>query len=333
MWRERRASTGNVAWMFMNISCSDCWTASSVTDFRVAPLPRWLWGSMPSIPAISCDAATIRSGSIPVSIPISASIVTRSSVGKLPREPSLVGIAIPPPIPQIAPSSHCTPASSAARMLAVAMPERLWMWKPKAGVRKQVAKAREQPIDVRGIFHAERAGEIEAADAAVMQPPHHGDDVIFRDQALIGAPERHAERHHERNSACFGDPERFEILFDRLVDRHVLVLAGVGRADRDQAEHLVDTRLCRPLGAAGVGDQRAIDRSRPALDALEHFFGVAQMRNDLRMRKAGDLDHGQAQIGEPIDNARPWCRYRSSAENSAGRRAARLRQRQCFWGD
>ena len=51
------------------------------------------------------------SGSTPVSIPISASMLTTSSVGKLPTEPSFVGIAMPPPMPQIAPSSHSTPAS------------------------------------------------------------------------------------------------------------------------------------------------------------------------------------------------------------------------------
>src|SRR5437773_102040 len=50
----------------------------------------------------------------------------------------------------------------------------------ETGIRKQLAKSREQPVDMRGIFHPQRAGEIEAADAAVMQAPHHGDDVIFR---------------------------------------------------------------------------------------------------------------------------------------------------------
>ncbi|MCK1289019.1 hypothetical protein IVB41_34555 [Bradyrhizobium sp. 44] len=127
------------------------------------------------------------------------------------------------------------------------------------------------------VFHSKRAREVEAADAAVMESAHHSDDVVFGNQPFIGAPERHPERHYKGDPVRLRDPKGVQVLRDRLVNRHILVLAGIGRADRDQSKHLVDFGLRGPLGAPRIRHQRAINRPAPALDALNHLFGVAQV--------------------------------------------------------
>jgi hypothetical protein len=135
-----------------------------------------------------------------------------------------------------------------------------------------------------------------------VQPAHHVDRPLFGNQAFIGAPERHPERHHECNGARFGNAQRLEVLLDRLIDRHILVLFRVGRADGNQAEHFVDFSDRGAARAMRVRYQRAIGRSRPALYPLENSLGIAQMRDDLRMRKTRYLDDRQTQIRKQIDH-------------------------------
>src|SRR5262249_39833464 len=61
--REQRSVSGSGGHEYLMFGLV---TASSATCLRVAPLPRWLCGSMPSSVAISRDRATVLSGSIPV---------------------------------------------------------------------------------------------------------------------------------------------------------------------------------------------------------------------------------------------------------------------------
>jgi hypothetical protein len=136
-----------------------------------------------------------------------------------------------------------------------------------------------------------------------MQPIHDIDDVRFRNQAFIGAPKRHSERHHERNAACFGNPKRLEVLLDRLFDRHVLVLFRIGRADGDQTEHLVHFGHRSAARAMRIRNQRAIDRTWLAFYPLENLLGIARMGNDFWMREARYFDDGQAQLRKQIDHS------------------------------
>ncbi len=101
------------------------WASNSA---RVPTCAAWLRGSMPSMAAISRAAATASSGLTPVRTPMDSNIVTRSSVGRLPTDATLVGMAMPPPMPQIEPSMNFAPASTAASTLAVPQPDRLCTW-------------------------------------------------------------------------------------------------------------------------------------------------------------------------------------------------------------
>ena len=62
---------------------------------------------------------------------------------------------MPPPIPQMLPSMNVAPASSAATMLAIPLPARLWTWKPDFDVRKAIERHSDQRVDVARILHAE----------------------------------------------------------------------------------------------------------------------------------------------------------------------------------
>jgi len=144
---------------------------------------------------------------------------------------------------------------------------------------------------------------------------HHGDDVILRDQSLIGA--QNAMPSAMTKGMWFDSAIRNDSRFCRLPRRSSCSgSCGIGRADRDQAEHLVDASLCAALGAAGIWDQRAIDRPRPAFDPLKNFLRVAQMRDDLRCAKLDTSMTGNPR-SDSGRSSRPWCRYRSSAESSA----------------
>jgi hypothetical protein len=125
---------------------------------------------------------------------------------------------------------------------------------------------------------------------------------MTRSSGIVGTPECHAERHDERRAARLRNTKRFEVLRDRLVDRHVLVPARIGDADGDQPEQLVDLARRGTLRAARVGNERPISDPRHAADAREDLLGVAQVRHDFRVREARDFDDRRLQLGQPVDH-------------------------------
>ena len=72
----------------------------------------WLPACISSSAATSRDAAMISVVSTPVATPISLSMWTMSSVARFPTEAIVFGMAMPPPMPQIAPSINVAPAST-----------------------------------------------------------------------------------------------------------------------------------------------------------------------------------------------------------------------------
>jgi hypothetical protein len=175
-------------------------------------------------------------------------------------------------------------------MLAVAMPD----------VGHLPVQAREQAVHVGRVLHAERARQVLAPDPGIPEPSHQVDHAILGDGAFVRAPERHADRHHERDAVALGDLERQQVLLDRLVVAHVLVVARVGLARGDQAEQLAHLRVHRAVRAARVRRLPPVDDARAAADPREDLLGIAHVRHDPRVREARHLDHRHAELGQAV---------------------------------
>jgi hypothetical protein len=85
---------------------------------------------------------------------------------------------------------------------------------------------------------------------------------------------------------------------EALLLRHAQVGEVVADARRHDEVELVGLRLDRPLGAAQVRHQRAVDDAGRAADLAQHDLGVAQLRDRLRRDERRHLDLDEAGVGQ-----------------------------------
>ena len=77
---------------------------------------------------------------------------------------------------------------------------------------------------------------------------------------------------------------------DQLVGAAAHVRAVVPLADREHKIHLVHPEREAPLGAARIRDQRRHGQTRQGQRVPHDFFGVGQLRQQLRRHERADLD-------------------------------------------
>ena len=150
--------------------------ASSITDLRVAPLPRWLWGSMPRIRAISGGVSDH---------PLWIDPGLNSHFGQ--HRDQILGREIPE---RAEPGRHRDPAADPAdrafqpldagvercENFAVAMPERLWMWKPKPAFGNRPPSRANNRLTCAGSSIPREPGH-RSDGCRFVQAPHHGDYI------------------------------------------------------------------------------------------------------------------------------------------------------------
>ena len=182
-------------------------------------------------------AASSASRSIPVSIPISFSIETRSSVAMFPVAPAGTG---QPPISPKLDSNDSQPASSAASTFARPWPRVLWKWAvssvPASASCAPVKKAATCTGFAIPVVSAKPISCAPAAD----QPAGELEHAPGLDAAFVGAAEADADHGGGAQALGAGAPDHPCELGERLLDGAVEVLAVVALRGREEAAHLLE---------------------------------------------------------------------------------------------
>ena len=119
--------------------------------------------------------------------------------------------------------------------------------------------------------------------------------------ALEGAAEGGRQRGVDEYAAAARHFDDLGELRERLLRRHAQVGQAVGVAGGHHQVDLVHLAGQRALAALHVGHQHGVFHAWHAGDAAHHFFGIAQVGNGLGRGEGGDLDLGQAGVGQAVD--------------------------------
>ena len=263
---------------------------------------------------------------MPVSIPISCSIETRSSVAMLPVAPG--GTGQPPSSPKLD-SKDSTPASSAASTLARPWPRVLWKW----------AVSSTSPPAPRGRRRRSRAPGAGLAMPVVSPKPiscapaSRSRPAISNTRsggtcALVGAAE--GGRDHAlaaQAGLAAGAGEHGLEPAQRLLDRAVDVLAVVGLAGAEEDVDLLEAlalaeRVSSPLS---LGISTEIATSSGGSMRSSTSLGVGELRDHVGAHEARRPRGASGRCGRARRSAAPCRRWGSSPARSGSRRAGRPR--------